>query len=105
MKFADQRAEGIALIREHARQQAAKGDIRQAHLDLKLAMQALLEEFRVEFDVPGVRYWHYLDAKGQQYITTAPGEEFPPGVWNPIEIERHVFLARQDLHFGYDDRL
>lgn len=103
MKYANRRAEGIALMREHARQQATKGKIREAHLDLTTAMHALIQEFRVEFNVPGVRYWYHPES--ECYFTTGPGDHLNFGAEDPLELARHEFLARQDLHFGYDDRL
>lgn len=106
MKYRDDRAHGIALLRQHARQRAQAGQIREAHLNLITAMEALLEEFRVEFDVPGVRYWHHPES--ESYFSTRPGEQLPsncPDFELCIELARHEYLSRQSLHFGYDDRL
>ena len=105
MMYANKMAQAIALMREHAREQAGKVGAREAHRDLMFAMRTLLEEFRVEFDVPGTRYW--LHPESDSYFSTAPGEPVDAmfASEEPIELARHEFLSRQDLHFGYDDRL
>lgn len=104
-KFANKRAAGITLLREWAREEANFGDIRGAHRGLFTSLQALMGEFRVEFDVPGTRYWYHPES--ESYFSTMAGES--PGDSADgqmcIELNRAEFLGRQGLHFGYDDRL
>lgn len=105
-QFANRRAAGIKLLREWAREEAEFGDIRGAHLGLLTSMQALLEEFRVEFELPGTRYWYHPES--ESYFSTMPGEtlnDYDADTHLLIELSRPEFLARQGLHFGYDDRL
>ena len=64
MKYASKMAQAIALMREHAREQADKVGAREAHRDLMFAMRTLLEEFRVEFDVPGTHALTALSETG-----------------------------------------
>lgn len=103
-EFSDDRTYGIALIRRWARTQALWHK-NYAALDAQLAdtIRAVVEEFRVEFDVPGVRYWHVPE--GDLYFTTAAGERLPPIKGEVIELKRYEFLSRQGIHYGYEDRL
>lgn len=105
MKYADNRAHGVDLLREYARQRAQAVGAEKAHAELLSATVALLDDFRTEFDVKGVRYW--LTGAGQlEEYTTTFGTQRPPYVEpKPIEIARHEFMARQGLHFGYCDGL
>lgn len=105
MKYANERAHGIALLREHARQRVTSTDVRETHAELMSAMQALLDEFRTEFDVPGVRYWMLGAGQMEVYTTTAAHERPPPTDPPAIELARHEFLARAGLQFGYSDGL
>lgn len=103
MAYADKRCEAIALFRQHVREKIKAGvSVREAYLDLKSSMAALLEEFRVEHDLPGTRYWHHPESSS--YFSTEPGEELPdsPDAELCMELTRTEFVLRQDLHFGYE---
>lgn len=101
MAYHDKRAEGIALLRQHAREAAAK-DVRAAYRDLRSATDALLQEFRREFDVPGTRYWE--DTEKRHTFSTEPGERIDESLaYYCVELARHEFLSRQGIHFGYDE--
>lgn len=109
MQFANHRAEGIELLRCHARLEVALGrPPAQIDHDLKTAIRAVVEEFRTQFDVPGVRYWEYRpEALAPLFFTTSPTETFPPEypAKEVVELARHEFLSRQTLHFGYEDQI
>lgn len=100
----DKRAEGLRLLAEAARQNAAGGaNARQAHADLMQACRALLDGFRLEFDVPGVRYWEvYNDPEApplfRQHLTTFVREVDDMDVMrrsDPAELDRALFFIRQ----------
>lgn len=108
------RTEGIRLLREAARQQAAGGsNVRQAHKELAQACRALLEDFRLEFDVPGVRYWEiYFDPESPEHhrvhMTTfvvAIDELHPLQKGDFVELTRDLYFCRQGMHNGYEDVL
>lgn len=104
MSYADKRCEAIALFRQHVREKIKAGaTVREAYLDLRSAMYALLEEFRVEHDLPGTRYWHHPESSS--YFSTEPGEELPnsPESELMMELTRIEFVSRQELHFGYEN--
>jgi len=107
MKYANGRAAAIDTLRIWAREEIEQGaKIATVHFGLMSAMQALIDEFRVEHDVPGVRYWCHPES--DSYFTTLPGEDISSfGLSHePIELLRYEFLSRQDIHFGYEqDRL
>lgn len=103
MSYADKRCEAIALFRQHVRNKIKAGaKVREAYFELHSAMHALLEEFRVEHDLPGTRYWHHPESSS--YFSTGPGEELPdsPDAELCMELTRTEFVLRQDLHFGYE---
>jgi chromosome condensin MukBEF ATPase and DNA-binding subunit MukB len=102
----DTRGQGIAKIRQWARDEVDFGrPVNKVYGELVLTYRALLEEFHVEHDVAGVRYW--LDAKHNNYFTTAPGEVISASVDVSVcvELQRHEYLSRLRLHFGYEDRI
>jgi hypothetical protein len=77
------------------------------HGELMSACTAVLEEFRVEFEVPGVRYWEIYpgpqDALGTVFCTTV-GRETPPPLWTAeaggaVECSRDEYIARSG---GFD---
>lgn len=102
MKYHDKRAEGIALLREHARVEAAQTTVEIAYRNLAAATGSLLSEFRREFDVPGTRYWEHCPSR--ETVSTGPGETIQHRSPNECEeLARHEFLSRQGIHFGYDE--
>lgn len=101
VKYADKRAEGIALLRAWARQEAKLRSVSAAHQGLLSAADALLQEFRTEFDVPGVRYWEHPESGS--FFAIAPGEPLGRVALGCVELERHEFLSRQGIHFGYEE--
>lgn len=104
MKYADDRAHGIALLRRWANQAAADKSPREAHLGLMTAMQALLQEIRLQHEVPGIRYWEHPESG--HFFTTAPGERaHGVDIDNCVELARHEFFSRQGLYNGYEDSL
>jgi hypothetical protein len=107
MPYADKRLEAIALFRQHNREVLKAGaKVSGTYAALRQAMMALLEEFRVEHDLPGTRYWHHPESSS--YFSTEPGESLPdsPDAELCMELTRIEFLGRQRLHFGYEeDRL
>lgn len=79
-------------------------DASRVHWDLVCAMRAVVDEFRVEHDVPGIRYWEHPEEG--MFFTTAPGERLSPSANGEcVELTRDEFLSRQGLHFGYEERL
>lgn len=106
MQYANKRAQGIAMIRAHARERVSIDGEKKVHRELLGAMDAIIQEFRVEFDVPGIRYWEHPETA--TFFAIAPGEMPPadcPNWPECVELTRDEFLSRQGLHFGYDDRL
>lgn len=104
MRYHDKRAEGISLLRRHAAESATRGSgaVREAYRELKTAMEALLSEFRVQFDLPGTRYWEHPESGS--IFSTEPGERPDDTIaLECVELERHEFLSRQGIHFGYDE--
>lgn len=111
MKYADKRAEGIALIRQWARAQPP-GRTLQTDAALKRALRAVIEEYRTEFDVPGIRYFEIQFHDGthrRHYVTRRGNESNPhdiPGETSVSPLKRHEFLSRQAVWRSYDeDRL
>jgi len=106
VSYANDRAQGIALLRNWARRTASEKGVKAAHLGLMSAMEALLQDFRMEFDVPGVRYWEHPES--DCFFITAPGEtlsEFGVDAGHCVELARHEFFSRQGLYNGYEDSL
>lgn len=103
----DARATGIKLLREWAQVQVHSGkDIPAIHASLLQATQAILGEFRTEFDVPGCRYWEAWRGEFRFRFITGAGEPVPESsVGTVTELSRDEYLAREGLHFGYGDRL
>lgn len=102
-KYANDRAHALALFRRWARLEVLfKGPL-ETHRALASAMHALLEEFRVEFDVPGIRYWEHPES--DCFLTTMPGDDIETIANECVELARHEYLSRQGLHFGYEERL
>lgn len=109
MNYADDRAHAIALLRSHIRKEVKSGQ-RAAFLlhEISSALAAVKQEIAVEFDIPGVRYWHL--AETNEYWVTMPGERQPTDADDIMsqlvfELTRHEFTARQSLHGGYEDRI
>lgn len=112
-KYANDRAHSLALMRKWLRTTAGKSSPAEAHRELMAMFAALAEEFRTEFDIPGVRYWEHPE-EGKFY-STPPGQVVDrDGVpclkddllQESIELKRHEFYSRQGIYFGYDaDRL
>lgn len=96
----------IAALRQWARDEIDTGSpVNQVYHGLQSAMHALMHEFRVEHDLPGTRYW--LHPESDSYFSTGPGETLGESIDAElcIELKRYEFLSRQNLHFGYKDRL
>lgn len=104
MNYHDKRAQGITLLREHARSATRTAGIRAAYLELETAMKALLSDFRLEFDLPGTRYWEHPES--ECVFSTAPGERIDDTTaLQCVELERHEFLSRQGIYYGYKDSI
>lgn len=105
MNYSSKREQGIALIREWVQSEVELGrDAAEVHAHFMSAFAAVEEEFRVEFDVPGTRYWEHPESDSR--FTTRPGVPIDTYTAETcIELKRHEFLARSNLHFGYKDRL
>lgn len=103
MIYADKRAEGIANLRQWARGAINDGaTLGWTYLALTAAMQALQDEFLVEHDMPGTRYWHHPESN--DYFVSAPGRAMHHSD-EIVELSRAEFIGRNLLHFGYEDRL
>ena len=96
------REQAISMLRAHARQ-VAQVNTTQAHLDLITAMGALVQEFRVEFDVPGTRYWE--NWRTRQHLSTMPGEQLQHPVEDWVELNRIEFISRQGIIVYDEDSL
>lgn len=91
---------GMDLLQQWAKKEVKEGRVREAHSGLLMAMRELLEEFRTEHDIPGVRYFEaYLDDKHtRQHFTTFfvyPDDNQRPKTTQIVEVNRLEFLARQ----------
>lgn len=98
-------SEGLALIRKHARRRAEAGQVREAHVELMRACSALIDEFRMVHNPPGVRYWEtYLTDGTRRHETSIPhGYKDDPIDWTGcqrVEISYHEYLSRQNI---FDD--
>lgn len=105
MKGLSKHGQGIQLLRENARETVKTHSAAQGNRDLTLAMHALLQDFRTEFDVPGCRYYEVYPSR--TLYALMPSEQpdlfaYPDDV---IEINRAQFLGRKELHFGYEDEI
>jgi hypothetical protein len=104
MRYATKFAEAVALMREWANEEVANGRPPAAvHLELMRTREAVLNEFRIKHEVPGVRYWHIPETNA--YFTTSPGERMPEMRFPPMQLARHEFLSRQGVHFEDDETL
>lgn len=103
--YANDRAEYIERLRQWARDEIATGSpIEEVHRELIKAFDAVIQEFRVEFDVPGVRYWEHPESSS--HFTTFYGSEMSMGMADHcVELARHEYMSRQGIYFGYGDRL
>lgn len=104
--FSDDRTFALALLRRWGREAVNAGvPVRRVHRELMECVRSVIGEFRVEHDVPGVRYWHVPE--DGSYFTSEPGSRPDASrlAGDPIELKRYEFLSRQGLHFGYEDRL
>lgn len=99
------RGNGIALIRQWARDEIEFGTpVKHVYRDLRGAVMAVLDEFRVEHDLAGTRYWCHPES--DSHFTTEPGESISSHIADEcVELTRYEFLSREGLHFGYEDRL
>lgn len=110
MKYADKRAHGIALLRQWADEEVAAGRPREAHTGLLSALRALVDEFRIKHEVPGVRYFEsyvYQDETTQhrEHFTTFhvyPDDLSRPKNTQIVEVTRNEFLARKGLRWDED---
>lgn len=110
MKYADKRAHGIALLREWAEEEAKAGHVRAAHTGLLSALRALVDEFRVKHEVPGVRYFEsyvYQDETTQHRDHFTTFNIYPDDLSRPkntqiVEVTRNEFLARKGLRWDED---
>lgn len=102
---ASKRVEAIALLRQWAREQIAKGKpVNSVYFDLVSATNTIEQELLTEHEMPGCRYWHHPES--DSYFITPPGEtlkESDPESDLCVELTRYEYLSRQDLHFGYHD--
>ncbi len=97
------RSGAIAALRQHARDRARTLGVKAAHRDLLQALTALVEDFRAEFDVPGVRYWEtYFDAEAPKHhrghfttFVTAADPFAVPKDHTVVELSRVEFFSRQ----------
>lgn len=103
--FHDGRAQAIALMRRWIITQFQQGkSFRQVDTGLRSAMGAIIQEYYVEWDVPGVRYWEHPESDA--FIATGPGENITDYMATVcVELDRDQFLERQGLAFGYKDTL
>jgi hypothetical protein len=107
MKYANKRAEALALMRQHIREEVKAG--RRPVLCLyeaESSIEAIKQEGMLEFDIPGVRYWHIPES--DDYWATLPGEPLPINgdsiaAGLTVELTRAEFLGRQKIHFGYEN--
>lgn len=106
IQYANDRAAGIAKLRAWASGRIAAGEsVASVHAGLHSALDALLQEFRIEHDTPGTRYWHVPETGA--YYSTMAGESLSPSnlTQSPIELKRYEFIARLGLWNGTGDRL
>lgn len=100
----DARGKHIEGLRQWARAEVAAGKpAERVHASLVNATQAILGEFRTEFEVPGCRYWEAWRGEFRFRFVTGPGDRVSESLLT--EITRDEYLAREGLHFGYGDRL
>jgi hypothetical protein len=102
MKYADDRAHGIALLRKWANLEAVRSTPREAQHGLLTALHALLHDLHIEHDLPGVRYWEHPES--DSFFTTLPGERLDDTADGQgcIELARHEYLSRQRIFFEGD---
>lgn len=100
------RAEGLAELRKHLKLEVALGrPLNKIDLEMTMALETIIHEFRTQFDVPGVRYWEYRpEARMPLFFTTMTGESIPAKypAGECVELLRHEFLGRQRI-FNYED--
>ena len=97
------REKAIAMLRNHCHVSARAGNVLGAYRDLKTAADALVQEFRVEFDVPGTRYWE--NWRTRQHLSTMPGEQLQHPVEDWVELNRIEFISRQGIIVYDEDSL
>lgn len=94
-------------MQQWAREQP-KGRTLQTDDRLKKLMRTLTEEYRIEHDVPGIRYFEiqFLDDKHNRHYVTRRGTESNPhdipGKTIVTTLKRHEFLSRQAVWRSYD---
>lgn len=107
MNFPPALQDGVNTIRQWARNQG-QGRTSQTDDLLKKAMRALIEDYRVEHDVPGIRYFEilFLDESRNRHYVTRRGTESNPhdivGKKKVATLTRSEFLARQAAWRSYD---
>lgn len=105
----DTRAQGIAMLREDARAKAKVGNVHKVHMELLRATQALLDDFRMQFNPPGVRYWEsYSEEKPprRRYFTTllrSDDETLMPRNYTIAELTYIEYLSRQGMGDTYEE--
>lgn len=107
----DKRGQALTLLREHAAERTTKVGARQAHVELMAATRVILDDFRMQHDLPGVRYWENYDGEtghvhDRTHHTTfiKPFDDLTPPGTVTAEVSRMEFFARQGAT-GYDDLL
>ena len=96
------REKAIAMLRNHCHVSARAGNVLGAYRDLKTAADALMQEFRIEFDVPGTRYWE--NTVTRTHFSTEAGEQISQVTLDKcVELNRTEFLSRQNIREIYDN--
>lgn len=104
INFHNERAQAITMLRNWARDNTEFQTVQETFTQLHGAMRAVLDEFCIEFDVKGVRYWEHPESDSR--FITWPHEVVLISLANScVELARHEFLSREKLWFGYEDRL
>jgi hypothetical protein len=104
----DTRAQGIALLRDDARAKA-RVNVHKAHMELLRATKGLLDDFRMQFNPPGVRYWEsYSDETPPRraYYTTllrSDDDTKLPDNYTIAELSHVEYLSRQGMGDTYDE--
>lgn len=106
-EFANDLAQAQSLMRRYFREQIAQGKMSPAEAFRYLTelQQDTLQDFMTEHDVPGVKYYQGAGRVAPEAVADEPLNEFVKYLTNCVEIERHEFLSRLGLHFGYKDHL
>lgn len=107
----DKRTQALQLLREHAAERLAKVGPIAAHRELMATTRVILGDFRMQHDIPGVRYWenydgasHALHDRTHHTTFVKPFDDLTPTGTVTAELNRIEFFARQGAS-GYDDLL